>query len=82
MNTVCTDRATAASAKCGAPGDHFELRFDSLLAGGRALSFPCDGTGQVDLDRLGERSRSSYFYARGVMGREFARPQVHAGTMQ
>jgi hypothetical protein len=34
MNTVCTDRATAASATCGAPGDHFELRFDSLLADG------------------------------------------------
>ncbi len=82
MNTVCTDRATAASATCGAPGDRFELRFDSLLADGRALSFPCDGAGQVDLDRLGERSRSSYFYARGVIGREFARPQVHARTMQ
>ena len=82
MNIVCTGRATPASTTSGAPFDHFELRFVSLIAGGRALSFPCDGAGHVDLDRLGERSRISYFYARGVIGREFARPQVHARTMQ
>ena len=38
----------------------FELRFQSLFNTGRALSFPCDATGHVDMDALSERARDSY----------------------
>ena len=54
----------------------FELRFRSLFNEGRALVFPCDAAGQVDMDRLTERARLNYLYARTVVGREFATPAV------
>jgi len=56
--------------------DGFELRFDSLHRPGRALVFPCDAAGRVDLDDLSERARHNYFYARAVIGREYAFPAV------
>lgn len=65
--------ATAASAATAAP---YWLRFQSLFNQGRALMFPCDAQGQVDLDALSERARENYFYARTVIGREFAQPDV------
>ena len=55
---------------------NFELRFPSLFQAGRTLAFPCDARGDVDLDALSERVRLSYFYARTVIGREFAKPMV------
>jgi len=57
----------------------FELRFQSLFAPGRALTFPCDARGQVELDALSERARQNYLYARAVVGREFATPVVAPG---
>jgi hypothetical protein len=54
----------------------FELRFVSLFRPGRAYAFPCDERGAVDLDRLSEPARRNYFYARTVVGREFACPAV------
>ena len=54
----------------------FELRFQSLFDNGRGFSFPCNPKGQVDLDRLSERARNNYFYARAVVGRELAFPAV------
>ena len=54
----------------------FELRFRSLFNEGRALTFPCDAAGQVDMDQLTERARHNYLYARTVVGREFATPAV------
>lgn len=56
-------------------GGH-ELRFTSLMDMGRALSFPCDSAGHVDLDSLSERARSNYLFARAVVGRDFACPVV------
>jgi hypothetical protein len=56
----------------------YELRFQSLFDEGRALSFPCDAQGRVDLDALSERARGNYLYARAVVGREFATPAVQA----
>ena len=50
----------------------FEVRFQSLFDAGRAFTFPCDSRGHVDLDALSERARHNYFYARAVVGREFA----------
>lgn len=54
----------------------YQLRFCSLFNPGRALSFPCDQAGQVDLDALSEASRRNYFYARAMLGREYAFPAV------
>ena len=58
----------------------FELRFESLFNPGRALHFPCDAAGQVELDRLSEGARTNYFYARALVGREFATPALVAGA--
>ncbi|MDP3820051.1 MAG: hypothetical protein Q8R33_01120 [Burkholderiales bacterium] len=58
------------------PDSGFEIRFQSLFKPGRALSFPCNALGQVQLDSLSDRARDNYFYARAVVGREFAYPSV------
>jgi hypothetical protein len=54
----------------------YELRFESLFKEGCYLSFPCDACGNVFLDALGEKARHNYFYARTVVGREYALPSV------
>lgn len=56
--------------------EDFELRFQSLFQQGRAVTFPCDAAGHVDLDALSDRARESYLYARAVVGREYATPAV------
>lgn len=58
----------------------FQLRFPSLFQGGRGLAFPCDAGGRVDIDSLSETARNNYFYARAVVGREFAWPSVLANA--
>jgi hypothetical protein len=60
----------------------FELRFQSLFNEGRALAFPCDSAGRVDMDTLTERARHNYLYARTVVGREFATPAVQPARLQ
>jgi len=60
----------------GSPAPAFVLRFESLFDPGRGLAFPCDERGQVVLDALSERARRNYFYARVVVGHEFATPAV------
>ena len=57
-------------------GSTHELRFDSLFRQGCGLAFPCDERGRVDIDAFGERMRSSYFFARGMIGQEYAMPRV------
>ena len=54
----------------------YELRYVSLFNQGRALSFPCDDQGHVGMDRLNDRARENYLYARAVVGKEFASPAV------
>ena len=54
----------------------YQLRFSSLFDSGRGYAFPCDPTGQVDLDHLSERARNNYLYARAMVGRELATPRV------
>jgi hypothetical protein len=54
----------------------YEIRFRSLFHEGRALCFPCDAQGHVEMDALSERARTNYLYARAVVGREFAAPAV------
>jgi hypothetical protein len=54
----------------------YELRFQPLFAGRRAYAFPCDPTGHVDMDSLGERMLNNYLYARAMIGRELSWPDV------
>lgn len=63
------ETATAPDA-----GERYELRFTGLFDPGRGYSFPCDAHGHVDPDRLCERARANYFFARTVIGREFHAP--------
>jgi hypothetical protein len=56
------------------PNITFALRFEELFNSGRALSFPCDAQGSVDIDALSERGRDNYFYARTVVGRVYTVP--------
>lgn len=60
----------------GRPRGRFELRFRSLFHEGRAMAFACDADGRIDLDRLSDRARQSYLYARALVGRDFAQPEV------
>jgi len=59
----------------------YELRFRSLFDEGRGYSFPCDADGHVDIDILSDRARSNYFFARTVIGREFAMPAVRPSDL-
>ncbi len=54
----------------------YEIRFQSLFNKGRALCFPCDERGNVEMDALSERARQNYLFARAVVGSEFAYPTV------
>jgi hypothetical protein len=60
----------------------FQLCFRSLSASGRSFAFPCDPKGQVDLDRMCEKTRNNYFYARAMMGREVAYPALEITAAQ
>ncbi len=52
------------------------LQYRSLFDAGRALAFPCDPQGQVDLNALSDKARNNYLFARAVVGREYALPAV------
>ena len=69
-----------ASPMASRPHAHYELRFRSLHDEGRACAFPCDASGHVDIDALGDRARNNYFYARTVVGREFSMPAVQVSV--
>ena len=56
---------TASAPAC------YQLRFRSLFDQGRALAFPCDAQGHVDLNARIPRALHNYLYAAAVMGREF-----------
>jgi hypothetical protein len=62
--------ATDSTTNC------FRLRFHSLFQPGRGFAFPCDLEGRVELDQLSEMERINYLYARAMVGRELACPQV------
>jgi hypothetical protein len=63
-----------------ASAERFELRFQSLFNEGRALAFPCDAQGRVNLDAMSERARNNYLFARTVIGRDFAMPFVRTAS--
>ena len=59
----------------------YELRFQSLFDSGRGYAFPCDHTGQVNLDQLSDRARNNYLFARALVGRDLAVPAVRPRGM-
>ncbi|MBE7427504.1 MAG: hypothetical protein IT503_04805 [Burkholderiaceae bacterium] len=59
----------------------FELRFRSLFHAGRALAFPCDGGGHVDVARLSAHARANLARARAAVGRDYALPAVEVRTL-
>jgi hypothetical protein len=60
----------------------FELRFQPLAVASRAMAFPCDAEGHVELDSLSNRARNNYYYARSLIGREFLYPIVRSVQLQ
>ena len=69
------------SQATSAQATRYEIRFQSLFHEGRALAFPCDRDGRVDLDNANERLRNNYLFARAMMGREYATPVVLPVTL-
>jgi hypothetical protein len=65
-----------ATTQASTPSSPFEIRFAKLSNEGRGLVFPCDEEGHVDIDALSERGRNNYFFARAMLGREYASPRV------
>lgn len=54
----------------------FQIQFPLLRSNGSTLSFPCDGSGNVDLDRLSDVERRDYFFARLMTRRPNGQPRV------
>lgn len=59
----------------------YQLRLRSLFNAGRGFAFPCDTSGQVDLDRMSERARNNYLSVRAMVGRELSVPAVENTTL-
>ena len=66
------------AADAAAP--QFEVRFESIFDAGRAMSFPCDPQGHVDLDSLPARARNNYLFARAMVGKDYLPPAVRGRT--
>lgn len=64
------------STTCHQATQQFEVRFESLFNPGRALAFPCDDHGHVDLDALPMRARNNYLFARAMVGKDFSPPAL------
>lgn len=60
--------------------NQFQLCFRSLVHRTSQFVFPCDPRGQVDLDRLSDRARLNYLFARAMVGRELAAPAVEPSS--
>lgn len=67
------------TSKPGAVSE-FQLRFASLFSQGRALSFPCNATGGVDMEGLSARAKDNYLFARGMVGRDYSPPCICRAT--
>jgi hypothetical protein len=60
-----------------APAPRYQVRFEAIEENeSRGLAFCCDARGNVELDRLSDRARVDYLFARALIGRNFARPAV------
>ncbi|MDB5858910.1 MAG: hypothetical protein JWQ76_2599 [Ramlibacter sp.] len=79
--TPFTGASTRLAAMPCSDASGFQLRFRSLFREGRGYSFPCDAMGNVDMDRLSERARINYFFARAMVGRELHVAEIVAGAL-
>ena len=59
-------------------GTAFQLRFRPLVGEANEFSCSCDAVGHVVMDEMGERARSSYLFARAMVGRLYAPPEITA----
>jgi hypothetical protein len=75
MTPLPPDPVDAAPAPLTAPPTHL-LHFEPLTAGEAGLDIPCDPSGRVGLDALGDKLRNDYFFARTLIGHLFAAPTV------
>lgn len=64
------------AATVPSPAAFFELRFESLFQPAPAMAFPCDSEGHVDFERCSAGLRTSYLFARAMVGREYKWPRV------
>ncbi|NRF71685.1 hypothetical protein HLB44_32325 [Aquincola sp. S2] len=53
-----------------------QLQFLPRAAGRRLLAFPCNPSGQVEIDLLSAQARNDYLFARALRGRDYAFPIV------
>ena len=51
---------------------HLELRLLPRFGGQRCLVFPCNAAGHVEIDKLSERERIDYLFARALRGRDYS----------
>ena len=65
-----------AAASISVDTCRFQVRFSCSCLQGRAVTFPCDSQGEVDLDRLSEARRQDYLFARIMIRREHVRPEI------
>ena len=72
------DTAMHAAPDSSVAQSAFELRFPSLSGTGRALSFPCDASGTVQMVCLSARALNYFLLERALPGREYGWPSVHA----
>jgi hypothetical protein len=61
-----------------ADGQTFQLRFHPLVGEANEFTCPCNATGHVVMDQMSERARSSYLFARAMVGRLYAPPEITA----
>jgi len=54
----------------------YELRYPCFCNPERALSFPCNAQGCVEMDALSATALEDYLYARVVVGHEYGKPDV------
>ena len=54
----------------------YEIVFRDLFDAGRALTFPCDFEGRVELSKLPEPARNNYLFAHKMVGRQYATPEI------
>jgi hypothetical protein len=56
----------------------YEIQYQPLTDQQGPMRFPCDGQGHVDLDGLSPQAAENYLFARAMVGRDFALPEVVA----
>ena len=56
----------------------FQLRFRSFVGEANEFTGPCDAAGRVVMDEMSERARSNYLFARAMVGRLYAPPEITA----